>query len=132
MQDEVFCLSPDEIDPLKEVYWHHLERLERETGLALASDMRLDLLEGRKQLWGIGTQGIALTEVLKTPQGLTCLICGACGTETAKGQINTLLCAIEAWARNIGCTRMMLQGRRGWLRKLRSYRQTGIILEKEF
>ena len=131
----VFCLSPGEIDSLSAEYWRHLERLERETGLVLASAIRLDLLDGRKQLWGYREEkvlGIAVTEILETPKGQACLIYGACGTETTKGQINTLLCAIEAWARNIGCTRMMLQGRRGWLRKLESYRQTGIILEKEF
>lgn len=129
----VFCLSPDEVEPLSGKYWHHVERLERETGLVLASAIWRDLLCGDKQLWGVlkGSEvtGIVITEVFKTPKGESCLVYGACG-QTTSAEINQVLSTIETWARNIGCTRLMYQGRKGWLRYLKEFRQTGVTAEK--
>lgn len=131
----VFALSADETIRYWDDFKHHLERLEREGGLVLASAIRADLAQGKKQLWGFKegvVLGIAVTEVFETPKGKCCQICAACGTESSKGQIDAIIASIEAWAREIGCSRMMLQGRRGWLRRLDGYRQTGVVLEKEF
>ena len=77
--------------------------------------------------------GVAIVGVIETPKGLCCWIYGAAGTESRKGQIDAIIASIEAWATGIGCSRIMLQGRRGWLRRLNGYRDTRkVILEKEF
>lgn len=128
-----FSIAPEQIDE----YWprvrHHFERLERKSGLVLASAIREDLKLGHKHLWiATNYEGVAVTEVSNTPKGLGCTIYAAAGTESHKGQIDEIIGTIEAWARNIGCTRLMLQGRKGWTRRLRGFRQTGVVLEKEF
>ncbi len=131
----VFCLGPEQIDALWPRYAHHLERLERETGLVLASATRADLTTAHKQLWGYqegdAINGVAITQVYDTPRGKACEVVGACGTETARGQIDQIINEIEKWAADIGCTRMRVLGRKGWQRRLNGYEQTGIILEKE-
>lgn len=129
----VFCLGSEQIDSLWPEFGHHIERLERETGL-LASQIRDDLKVAKQQLWGFQTEvitGVAITNVYKTARGSVCEIYGACGTESAPGQIDAIYEAIEKWANDIGCTRMRVLGRKGWKRRLNGYRETGIILEKE-
>lgn len=131
----VFCLSADETVRYWADFRHHIERLERETGLVLASAIRADLAQGRKQLWGFKEGvilGIALTEIIQTPKGPCCWIYGAAGTESRKGQIDAIMTSIEAWARSIGCSRIMLQGRQGWRRRLTGFKEVGVVLEKEF
>ncbi len=131
----VFCLGADECESLWHRYAHHLERLERESGLVLAQAIRIDLRMSLKQLWGFKVgdriEGVAVTQVYETPRGKCCEVYGACGTESAPGQIAAIINEIEKWAAEIGCTRTRLLGRRGWARKLDGYEQTGIILEKE-
>lgn len=130
----VFTLSPEETVKHWPEFRHHIERLERETGLVLASSIRADLASGAKQVWGWQEgviTGVAITEVIQTPKGPCCWVYGGVGTETTKGQIDAIIATIEAWAKGIGCSRVMLQGRRGWLRRLSEYKQVGIILEKE-
>lgn len=129
----VFSVAPERIDEYWPYVKRHFERLERKSGLVLASAIREDLKLGHKHLWiATNYEGVAVTEVYNTPKGLGCTIYAAAGTESRRGQIDAIIGTIEAWARNIGCTRMMLQGRRGWARRLRDYRQTGVVLEKEF
>ena len=40
------------------------------------------------------------------------------------------LAAMEAWAKEMGCTRVIHEARKGYARKLRDYRLTHVILEK--
>lgn len=131
----VFCLGTEQIDALWPKYGHHLERLERESGLVMAEAIRDDLRSAHKQLWGYQAgdeiAGVAITHVYDTPRGKACEVYGACGTQTAPGQIDAIIHEIEKWAADIGCTRTRLLGRKGWLRVLNGYRQTGVILEKE-
>lgn len=101
--------------------------------------MRLDLKGGLRQLWGYRESsargdvinGVAITHVYNTPRGQLCEVAAGVGTETTRGQIDAIHAAIEKWAASIGCTRMRIQGRRGWQRRLKDYRQVGVILEKQ-
>lgn len=130
----VFCLGANEIDELWPLYGHHLERLEREGGLLVASAIREDLKAERRQLWGYQAPEIiivAVTELYQSPKGLMCLIQAGCGTETQKGQIEQIIFEIERWAKSQGCTRIRLGGRYGWKRRLKDFSEVGIILEKE-
>jgi hypothetical protein len=131
----VFCLGPEQIDNLWPEYGYHLERLEQETKVLLAQALRQDLKEATKQLWGFQDDtrisGVAITTISDTPRGKLCEVVGACGTESSPGQIDAILMRIEQWARDIGCTRVRFGGRRGWMRRLKTYKQVGIILEKE-
>ncbi len=129
----VFCLGAEQIDNLWPEYGHHLERLELH-GDVIASALREDLKVSRKQLWGYQQDGkvlgVAVTHILETPRGRACEIYGAAGTESVRGQIDEIMKEIERWAAAIGCTRVRILGRKGWLRRLHGFQQTGIIMEK--
>ena len=130
----VFCLGSEQVDNLWPEYAHHLERLERK-GLILAEAVRADLKAADKQLWGYQHEGrvlgIAITSVIDTPRGKAVEVYGAAGTESVHGQIDQIMAEIERWAAALGCTRVRILGRKGWLRRLHGYRQTGIIIEKD-
>jgi hypothetical protein len=124
----VFCLGSEQIEPLWNEFAHHLYRLERE-GPLLADELRADLRDGTNQLWGL-QEGTRITGVVITRiTGRTCEVIGAAGS-APQDAMRELHRAIEEWAKDIGCSRMRLQGRKGWIRVL-NYRQTGIIAEKE-
>jgi len=126
----VFCLGSDEIDKYWDEFSRHVYRLER-LGHLGAEELRADLKERKRQLWGYHVDGriigIAITRV--TPN--TCEIVGAAGTSTARGQIQELYEHIERWARENGRIRMRVIGRKGWLRVIAGYTQTGIVMEKD-
>jgi hypothetical protein len=126
----VFCLGPEQIDSLWDEYSQHIYRMER-LGHLGADEVRDELKLAKKQLWGIqdGPKivGICITRVT----GKCCEIFAAAGTQSKRGQILELYNHVERWARDIGCTRMRVIGRKGWMRMLKGYLQTGIVLEKE-
>ena len=125
----VFCVGSDEIDKYWSDFERHLERFER-LGHINVEETRSDLRSARKQLWGYQTSDGVLGVCITRVAGETCEVCGAVGS-ASKSQILEVYAAIEAWAREIGCTRMKVMGRRGWLRVLEGFIQTGIIAEKE-
>jgi hypothetical protein len=131
----VFGLNSEQIDNLWPQFGHHIERLERETELVLAESIREDLKTAQKQLWGFQQDGkilgIAITSVIETPRGRACEIYGAAGTQSAPGQIEQIMTEIERWATSIGCTRIRILGRKGWLRKIKGSRLVGYIIEKD-
>jgi hypothetical protein len=125
----VFCLGSDQIDECWDEIAPHLYRLER-LGQVSVDETRDDLKTQRKQLWGYqdgAILGICVTRITKDG---TCEIYGAAGT-AGKERILEVHAAIERWAKSINCTKLRLQGRKGWFRLLKGYEQTGVILEKE-
>jgi hypothetical protein len=127
----VFTLQSNEIERNWGLIAPHLERV----GSDFPDDIDIpailgDLIAARKQLWGYH-DGIAITVIAVTEvQHPVCWLRVCVGTETWRGQIEAGLAAIEAWAKSIGCERVKLVGRMGWRRRLHSYRQIGIVLEK--
>lgn len=126
----VFCLGPEQIDSLWDLYSHHVYRMER-LGFLGADELRDELKLAKKQLWGIQDGAPILGICITRLCGKCCEIYAAAGTQTKRGQIIELYNHIEQWARDIGCTRMRVIGRKGWMRMLAGYSQAGIILEKE-
>jgi hypothetical protein len=124
-----FCLGPEQIDGLWDEFSSHIYRLER-LGHLSADEMREDLRLAKRQLWGIqgpDVLGIAITRIA----GKTCEVVAATGKQTQTGQIEALYAHIERWAKDIGCERMRIIGRKGWLRKFPEFTQTGIVIEKD-
>lgn len=127
----MFCLSADEIDTCWNDFAPLLERLAKRGDFS-PTHAREAAKASKQQIWGLQdaerVHGIAITEILATPSGLLCLIVGAAGSAPKPLQVR-LHDEIAKWAKEIGCVRMRLQGRRGWLRQLK-YTQTGIVGEK--
>ena len=126
----VFCLGSEQIDSLWDEYAHHLYRLERD-GYVVAEEVRADLRDSTFQLWGLqdGVDGRIVGVAVTRITGRTCEVVGAAGSAPFAA-MRELHSKIEAWARDIGCSRMRLLGRKGWLRVM-NYTQTGIVAEKE-
>lgn len=125
----VFCLGSEQIDSLWNEISPFVYRLER-FGHVGADELREDLKTAKRQLWGYQTSGvigIAITRIA----GKTCEIVAATGTQSEKGQIEAVYTEIERWAREIGCVRVRIVGRKGWLRKFPEFTQTGIVAEKD-
>jgi hypothetical protein len=130
----VFCLAPTQIDDLWGEIAPHLERLELH-GDCLASAIRADLKASAKQLWGYQQDGrvlgVAITSVIETPRGRALEIYGGVGTESVRGQIEDVFSEIKKWAASMGCRRIRIAGRKGWLRRIPELKQVGIIMEME-
>jgi hypothetical protein len=130
----VFCLSAEQTDALWDEYAHHLERLELH-GDCLSGAIREDLKLSRKQLFGYQQDGkilgVAITSIVETPRGRALEIYGGVGTETVRGQLDETFTEIKRWAAAIGCTRIRILGRKGWLRRLKGLKQTGLVMEMD-
>ena len=88
--------------------------------------------ENKAQLWFAWSdccEAAAVTEIATTPQGVKCVITALGGRNSSRwfGYLDEL----EAWAKRQGCNGMRIYGRKGWARKLRDYRVTRLILDKE-
>lgn len=128
----VFTLAPEQIDNYWPLIADHLYRLQRR-GYIDVDEVHEDLKAARKQLWGYAeggkVLGVCITRITK---GRVCEFYGAVGTQSRPGQIQEVHEAIRTWAKSINCTKLRFNGRVGWLRLLKTYKQTGVIAEEEF
>lgn len=70
-----------------------------------------------------------ITEIVDYPQKSMCRIW------LAGGDLNELMEAeksIAIWAKDQGCNGMEIVGRKGWSRQLKDYRQSAVVLMKDF
>ena len=89
---------------------------------------------GSIKLWLAGTkergpEAIAVVEVLQHPNDRVMQVHGCAGKETDRWIHH--LKTLEASAKEQGCGRVRIEGRKGWARKLPDYKIVGIILEKK-
>jgi hypothetical protein len=78
---------------------------------------------------GNAIEAAATTVLINSDIGKVCIIT-ACGGSGMKRWL-PLLDGIEAYARDEGCTRVRIYGRKGWLRVLDGYREKHVIMDKE-
>lgn len=126
----VFCLGSDQIDDLWFEFAQHLQRLQR-LGHLNAEETREDLKLAKKQLWGYQEEGRVIGIAITRVSLPFCEVFAAAGKQSRPGQIQELYEHIERWARTVGCARMRINGRKGWMRVLQGYSVTGYIMEKE-
>ena len=98
-------------------------------GLYTYEDVGKMILEGKMQLW-VHEDSVAVTELETYPSDLVCHIFLGAGTLES---ILDLLLHIEAWATEIGCAKIAISGRKGWVRKLKpsGYNETSVTITKE-
>ncbi|WFU53861.1 hypothetical protein QA639_29970 [Bradyrhizobium pachyrhizi] len=132
-QSMLACVDPGQVRKI----WPHVASLLRlachRTELDAFEDIEADVLSGRSLLWlawgGQAIQAAAATVLINSEIGKVCVIT-ACGGTGMKRWL-PLLDGIEAYARDEGCVRMRIYGRKGWLRVLDGYREKHVILDKE-
>lgn len=132
---EVFTVQPQDIPLWAGRLMPHLERFELETGRTDAITILSQAARAERQLWGVrdGLQiiGVLVTEIYPTSRGNVCWIWAAAGTESSAGDILRVYQSIEDWARSIGCKRIGINGRKGWLKVLPQFQLTAYVMEKE-
>lgn len=130
---EAVCVDPQQAHEI----WPHVRPSLKaaccRTGLNAFSDIEADVLAGRSLLWvawdGHAVEAAAATVLINSEIGKICVItvCGGRGME----RWLPLIGQIESYARNEGCARVRLYGRKGWLRVLDGYEQKYVIMDKE-
>ena len=136
------CLPPNAwlvcVDPRRvRDIWPHVSALLRSachrTTLNILDDVESDVLSGRSLLWlawdGQAVHAAAATVLINSEIGKVCVIT-ACGGAGMKRWL-PLLDGIESYARDEGCVRVRIYGRKGWLRVLDGYREKHVIMDKE-
>lgn len=119
-------------------YWPHvcewLDRAYERHDLLLPATLLDDLASGHRQLWvAWAPEGEILcgviTRLAKRRSGLHCEVEAAGGIEVWRWI--GCMSVIEEYAKREGCLKVRIQGRPGWVRLLRHYRQSQVVIELE-
>lgn len=111
--------------------WELLEPAAALSGLYTRESVLAALVAGDFQLWVAETDVMvmaAITEIAQYPALKQCAVVMAGGTQLDR--CLPFLDTIEAWARENGCERMVVDGRRGWTRKLKGYVERKVTVVK--
>lgn len=92
------------------------------------SDVARAIIDGHAQHWR-GQKSEIVTEIKLFPQMKVCRIWLAGGDMDEL--VNVMLPDVEAWAKENGCARVEIAGRKGWKRALPDYREPYAVLQKE-
>jgi hypothetical protein len=120
-------------DDRMEDHWRRCRRyiedaLEYAGGSHTIEDVWQSIQEGKAQFFPLDKSAI-VTEIVDYPQKAVCRIW------LAGGDLDELMqaeVALSAWAKTQGCDGMEIIGRRGWSRQLKDYRQSAVVLMKDF
>lgn len=129
---ELICVDPKEIRKVWPYVAHLLRAAILRTGLSDWQEIEDSVLDGDALLWFAwdGHKIIAAASTsLSKPNGRLICTLTACGGENMK-QWFPLLEKIEAYARDEGCDCVRVYGRKGWLRALKDYQMTNVVLER--
>jgi hypothetical protein len=101
------------------------------TGLSNFEDIESDVLTGLQLVWlawdGKDILAAATTQLVK-PHDKVCVLTACSGHDRDKWL--PLFSRIEQYAKDEGCQKMRIYGRRGWERVLDGYTAEHVILEK--
>ncbi len=130
----MFCLSA--ADARSEAIWSAfrelLEQFARSSGEISCDQIREGVRTEQLQLWGLqdgdGVHLVVCTELSATPKGPICTLRMAVGSAPVPFQ-ERLLNEIGTWAKGLGCVRVRLVGRKGWLKRFPRFRRTAIVAE---
>ncbi len=104
----------------------------KRTNLSHSQDIEYDITSGEALLWlawdGARIEAAASTSLIETDASKVCVLT-ACGGENMQHWL-PLLSKIEKYAKDEGCQCVRLFGRKGWLRVLKDYEMTNIVIEK--
>jgi hypothetical protein len=99
------------------------------------ADVRGHIERGTMQLWLAWAdgeprpRGVWITELLESARGRYCNIVVLAGRKFETW--HPLESYLAQWARENGCVRLTMVGRRGWARRLRCWREAAVTLERQ-
>ena len=123
-------------EPTATLFWDEWKRLRHHILAALehAGDTHtehdiLDLLRNDQAQFWPAENSAMVTEIVGYPNGSHCRIWLAGGEyEELRGLERD---RVIPWARQRGCRRIELVGRKGWARRLKDYDEVAVVLAKE-
>ncbi len=125
--------------PSKEVdfYWHEalplLAPAIESNGNHTAESILIGLKRAQLQLWCAFDQDkmimAGITEIADYPKVRQCLLF-LCGGKRMDLWLEALP-YVEQWAKEQGCRKVLISGRRGWLRALKGYTERSIVIERD-
>jgi hypothetical protein len=130
-----FCVPRDRAAD----FWPHVEKLIDKAYKFADEPMPTDLVDqlsrGERQLWiawdGRRVIAAALTRIVQLRSCRACHLSSLGGIEGERGRWVHLISLIESFAEQEGCTRVLIEGRKGWKRILKRYRHVRTVLELE-
>jgi hypothetical protein len=134
---ELVCVDPTRVREIWPAAAPLLRQATARTGLSAFTEIEREVLAGSALLWiavsgegsGLTIDAAASTSLQQTDTGRVCVITACAGHEMSRWL--PLIAGIENYARDEGCARVRILGRKGWLRVLDGYRAKYIILDKE-
>ena len=130
---DLVCVHPDLLPRLWPMVKDMIFTAVKNADLGHTADVEKEVMHGNGVLWlaieDDEIRGALATVLVKTDQRLVCMIT-ALGGHRMKDWFH-FLPQIEAWAKSEGATRMRLYGRRGWVRLLKDYYVSNVVMEKE-
>jgi hypothetical protein len=134
---ELVCVGPADARDVLPLIASRIRAAIRRTGLSDAGTIESDLACGRALLWlalggteeDVTVDAVATTRLELTDAGQVCVITACEGKNMALWL--PLIRGIEHYAKAEGCRCVRIFGRKGWLRVLKDYRQTHVIIDKE-
>lgn len=112
-----------------ERFWPFLKKAVAHAGGTHRKRHVIDRIEdGRAQFWPLPNAAI-VTEIVTYDADVKHIRGWLSGGDI--DEIKAALPAIEAWGKKQGCSRAIINGRKGWQRALRDYAHSAVILTKE-
>jgi len=135
VSDEIACWrsEPGELNPVWPLVEKPIQDVLDLSGQYNASDAYRYIKAGDWQMWlcyhGATLDSVVLTTIKQFPRRRDCIIVVAAGVRM-KDWIHHLE-KVEAWAKKMGCNKVVAIGRQGWERVLKEYRRTHFVIEKD-
>lgn len=129
---DLACVDPDIVHLVWPKVSGWLRDAMRRGGLGSFEVLENSVLSGGALLWVFmdgQIKSATVTQVGVGEGGKVCEIL-ACGGADVLSDLQ-FIGKIETYARNEGCRAVRIMGRRGWVRALKEYKQTRVVLEKE-
>lgn len=129
---ELICIDPARVAE----FWPHVRSMIlgaiKRTGLSHSGDIEASILSGGSLLWiawnGSAIEAAAATQLRIADSGKVCTLV-ACGGKGVRHRL-AMLTKIENYARDGGCSRVRIFGRKGWVRVLPHYSVEHVVLER--
>jgi len=130
------CIHPKDVPAIWPLVAERLRAAYLRTDLSHTADLERDVLQGDAVLWVAASASAPVAELeaalvaklVRTDLHLVCIIT-ACGGSNMSRWLDHLG-AIEQWAKAEGAAKIRLFGRKGWLRILKNYQASNVVLER--
>jgi hypothetical protein len=127
------CVPPKLVPQVWPHVWQMIQKAYDRTDYGNFNDAESAVFKGDALLWIVWREpevvATLITRVRNTNKSKVCEVCAAGGKESRVWL--HMMANIEQYARDMGCNRISVTGRKGWARLLPDFREKLVIIEKE-